>query len=439
MKLPSQTVLFLLDLFQRTSIRQKYNFFRKTKLWDREKIKSYQLKRINELLVYSQNNIPYYNNLFSENNLQVSEIKSLEDLKYIPCLTRKDIQKNLKTLVSNEYTLTNLIRSSSSGTTGIPISYYESKHSSSAGTAAGYFAYSLSGWQPGNKTLHIWGNPSSIAHWKTIKSKIKAAVKNQINLASTEFNNPENLHKMYKFIFSLKTECIDGYTTAIYELAKYMAGNNLHSLNVKNVFTTAENLSEIQRQTIEKYVGAVSDLYGCGEINGIAIKPIDEDKYYIIDPHVIVETEGSNENYKSILVTDLDNKAMPLIRYKIGDLIDNVCEPDIKDELQFSFFRKILGRDSDIITLPNGKKILPVNILGGTLFRRIGGIVKHKVVWNNRELTFHFETTNEFSLEKAEKLLEKEFHDYNVPVKIYIEEKLKPDKNGKFKYFEIIN
>ncbi len=439
MRLPAQTILYLLDLFQKTSIREKFNFYIKTLGWNKEKLNQYKLERIKDLLAFSQKNVPYYSELLNSKNFNINDIKTVEEIKSIPYLTRFDIQQNLENLIAKNYSMRKLFKSSSSGTTGIPISYYEDRISVSSGTAALYFAYSLSGWSPGNKTLHIWGNPKSIVHWRTAKSRLKRFVKNQSNLASTEFNDIKNHEATYNQIFRAKYDCIDGYTTAIYELANYIELNQLPKLKVKNVFTTAENLSHEQKILIQKNVGQVSDLYGCGEIAGIAIQPINEDKYLIIEPHVLIEVEDSNENFKSIIATDLDNYAMPLIRYKIGDLIDNIYEPEIDQGVKFSYFKKIYGRESEIINLPNGKKILPVNIVGGTLFRKIGGISKHKVVWNGKELIFQFETTNEFSLDRAQVLIDKEFENYNVPIKINTVDKLLPDKNGKFKYFEKVN
>ena len=91
------------------------------------------------------------------------------------------------------------------------------------------------------------------------------------------------------------------------------------------VFTTGEDLLENMKKIIERNIGPVSDLYGCGEVNGIAIQPVKDDKYYILESHVLVETESDSNEFNEIIVTDLDNYYMPLIRYKIGDIIDRVC------------------------------------------------------------------------------------------------------------------
>lgn len=432
----SQVILSLLDIFQNTFVRRYFNFYRRTISWNRDQVLDYQLKKIKSLLEYAQQNVPYYKDLVDRKNFHINDIKTLEDIKYFPFLTREIIQKSKDELISRLFKKEDLERSSSSGTTGIPIEYFHDKDSLSAGIAAGYFAWNLSGWLPGDKTLHVWGNPTTVAYWNKTRSKLKRYLKNQTNLASTDFGDPQKLKDIYKFVSESKFSTIDGYTTSLYELAKFIELKKLKSLNVNNVFTTAENLLDYQKEVIENFIGPVSDLYGCGEINGIAIQPVNEKKYFIIDPHVYIEVEHTGSEFNNIIVTDLQNHVMPLIRYRIGDLIDSISEPNVNDAIQFSSFNKVLGRESDMIELPNGKKILPVNIVGGTSFRKIGGILKHKVVWKKDEVIFYFETNNEFSIEKANELLKNEFNEINIPIKVEIVEKLLPDKNGKYKYFE---
>lgn len=435
----SDLILFLIDLFQRTSARKYFNFYKTTLQWNRDQVKEYQLKKIKDLISYALKKVPYYANTLGGQNFDERDIKSLDDLKHLPILTREKIQKHLKNLISTDFKVEDLEKSSSSGTTGIPIEFYQDKESASAGTAAGYFAWSLSGWSPGHKTLHIWGNPTTVAYWNKTRSKLKRYLKNQQNLASTEFLDDKNLDKIYSFIKSQSFSTIDGYTTAIFELAKYIEHNHLNPLDVKQVFTTAENLLDYQKKVIEENVGPVSDLYGCGEINGIAVQPIGKSKYFIIDPHVVVEVENTFEDYKNIIVTDLHNRAMPFIRYKVGDLIDDVYEPSSDDIFNFSYFNRLFGRESEIIELPNGKKLLPISIVGGTLFRKIGGIIKHKVVWDGKQISFLFETSNDFNFEKAQALIQQEFKIFQVPLQIKRVEAISPGKSGKYKYFEKIN
>jgi len=56
-------------------------------------IKSYQESRLPELLAYLREKSVFYAELFSKNNINISEIKNLEDLTRIPVTTKDDLQK----------------------------------------------------------------------------------------------------------------------------------------------------------------------------------------------------------------------------------------------------------------------------------------------------------------------------------------------------------
>ncbi len=55
-------------------------------------IKEFQEEKLKLLLVYLQKNSPYYRSLFEKNNLDISAIKTLDDLEQIPVTTKDDLQ-----------------------------------------------------------------------------------------------------------------------------------------------------------------------------------------------------------------------------------------------------------------------------------------------------------------------------------------------------------
>ena len=79
------------------------------------------------------------------------------------------------------------------------------------------------------------------------------------------------------------------------------------------------------RKFIEKAFGAeVFDIYGCTEIKEIAWECEKHEGYHINEDDVYVEILHGESPAKpgevgDIVLTDLRNKAMPLIRYRIGD------------------------------------------------------------------------------------------------------------------------
>jgi len=57
-------------------------------------IKKFQEEKLQELLKYLEANSPFYQKLFKENKIQISEIQTLEDLQKIPTTSKNDIQQN---------------------------------------------------------------------------------------------------------------------------------------------------------------------------------------------------------------------------------------------------------------------------------------------------------------------------------------------------------
>ncbi len=58
-----------------------------------EEIKSFQEQKLLELLVYVNQNSPYYKRLFAKENIDINKIKTLEDLQLLPVTSKEDLQK----------------------------------------------------------------------------------------------------------------------------------------------------------------------------------------------------------------------------------------------------------------------------------------------------------------------------------------------------------
>ncbi len=438
MNVRTAILLSLLDAAKGTSILFWYRFFQRALSWNREQVKAYQARQLHKLIRHARDTVPYYREEFRRLGVAPEDINSAAALSSLPILDREVIQDNREALLSSQYAAGNLHKGSSSGTTGIPIHYYSDPSGLSAGTAAGYVLWNMSGWEPGRRHVHIWGNETSIRRWKTIGSKMKNLLFRQKNIPSTLLDGPANLAGIARQIIRFKPRSIEGYASSIYSLAVYFQQEGLHLDNLKQVLTTAENLAPYQKSLIEQVFAPAGDLYGTGEVLGIASRPAGGQRYFIMDPHVVAETAETGINgMKSLLVTDLNNFGMPLIRYRIGDLVDELHEPEPEAEFPFTWFTRILGRSSEIITLPNGKRFHPVNIFGGTFFRNFPQVIKHKVVWDGEALKFFFEVRERPPAPEMEAGLKSLLQSFDVPFSVEYTHKILPSANGKFKYFEI--
>ncbi|UCH92177.1 MAG: phenylacetate--CoA ligase family protein [Candidatus Aminicenantes bacterium] len=429
----------LCDFLKRTKIRKYYKLYKKSLQWNRKEIQAYQFDKVKKLIRHSFESVPFYRKRFEEKNLTPDSIKKIEDLQKVGPLTREDLQENLDDLIDENVNRDKLFKSSSSGTTGIPVTYYKDRNSYSADVAAGYLHWYIHGWELGDRSLHVWGNPESIKNWNRIFSKGKRLLLNTGNFPSFLLNNEEAYLKVVNLINKYKILYIDGYTSPIYILAKFIFDNKIKIHRPKKIFTTAENLYNYQRDVIENVLAPVIDCYGCGEINGIA-QECYKKNYHIIEPRVIVEEEDFLEGKKVILLTDLENFSMPLIRYKVGDLFEGLtADGKCQCGINYKFFKKLEGRASECVRLPNGKIILPISLFGGTAFRKVRHIIRHQTIWNGEYFIFIFEVSKSFSNEDRKKMgciLKDILKKYKVGFKIEITKEL-IKTNNKFDYFKV--
>ncbi len=87
-----------------------------------EQIKLFQEKKLVELLEYLNSNSKFYRNLFKNNNIDISKIKKLEDLRQIPTTSKNDLQeKNKDFLCVPQKHLIDYI--TTSGTLGDPVTF----------------------------------------------------------------------------------------------------------------------------------------------------------------------------------------------------------------------------------------------------------------------------------------------------------------------------
>lgn len=98
------------------------NYVPEIEFQPREVIKAFQEKKMQEQLAYLKAKSPFYQKLFAACNIDVSKIKTLEDLEYIPFTDKKDLQlNNMDFLCVPKCEIIDYI--TTSGTLGDPVTF----------------------------------------------------------------------------------------------------------------------------------------------------------------------------------------------------------------------------------------------------------------------------------------------------------------------------
>ncbi len=295
----------------------------RTQWLKRKELIHLQRRRLQALLKFAYENVPYYHKLFKSKNLRPSDIKTVEDLRKIPILKKEDIRKNPREFISTSLLHNWMIPCYTRGTTARPLKFFRTKEDFSWCLASRLRAYGWGQYKFGDRIGLVWALESS--ELKSPYSRLKRIVGNKTLLLNAYDLSEDSIRSSANNIKKHKPHFISGYSSCIYMLAKYIETKGLFSVKLKGIFTTAETLLPSQRGTIEKvFECKVYDQYGSHEISSIASECSKQVGYHIHSENVLVEIVKDGEYAVSgeigaILVTSLHNLAMPFIRYDIGD------------------------------------------------------------------------------------------------------------------------
>jgi len=231
----------------------------------------------------------------------------------------------------------------------------------------------------------VWGLPkeSEMLHDFDFQSKIRRFCTN-----TTWFNafdmTDKRMTKFADFLKGYKPNIIIGYVSALYEYARFMLENNITINPPKAICITAEPSTAFQRELIEKAFGTKTfNEYGSSEILRVAAECCERQGLHIHADSRYVEITDAHGSHKqkgeigNIVITDLENRAMPLIRYRNDDL-GSIHTNDCACHLNLPLMENIMGRIYDMITLRDGKKIYG-HMFSRTIFRYVSQIKQFQV------------------------------------------------------------
>jgi phenylacetate-CoA ligase len=321
--------------------------------WSLSELKHFQYKRLQALLKHAYQNTPYYHRLFNQLGLKPEDIRNVEDLQQLPILTKEIIRNNLDDLVVKDPKL-KISPDATSGSTGEPMRFFADKRRDAWNMAAAYREWLWAGYEVGDKIACFWRAPEHM----TFQKRIYNLTHRRIVLDT--FNMTErDLDEYFQTLRKFRPKVIQGYTSALYLIARYLEHRGVDDIKPKVVLTSSEMLFDYQRETIERVFGCeVFDYYGGRDTTLQAGECPEHCGYHLAIETSIVEfiKEGqqvSSGELGKIVITDLFNYAMPFIRYEIGDLgvpSDEMCSCG----RGLPLMKAIEGRTTDLLRRSDG-------------------------------------------------------------------------------------
>lgn len=334
-----------------------------------------QSEKLIQILNYSKEHVPFYKNI---NSNDISAFPVMSKAKY-----RQMKEDEYR---SDEFKGQKLRDVYTSGSTGTPFHVVHDSWKRARLNCDLIHCHDKIGWKLGDHYVFVrnW-----VSNYK--QSRLKNIFQNVYNVNIVEMDD-ECKKKLFKHLQKHKKSVLFGYASAIYELALYIEQNKVDGakLEVKLVVTDSDALTPQMRKCINnafhcyvvnRYDNEESGLLGVSEPNG--------DRLYLNTASMYFEILKLNSDKACepgevgrVVVTDLYNKAMPLIRYDTGDLAVSFDKNKIKT------IETLHGRASGCLSNTKGRLVSDVSISGAT--EPFVGIVKYQIIQNKKRYIFKY-------------------------------------------------
>jgi phenylacetate-CoA ligase len=340
-----------LDYLKNKTIKKHYNDISSIlENWDSKHSLVKRQKYLSDLLNHAVRSTKFYNNYLE-----------FQDLSDFPVISKMHVKEDFQDMISDEHRDGKTLEVCTSGTTGVPLKVildYNKKHRNTADSI--YF---------GQKGGYDIGN-----HLYYIRMWVKETRRNRISLFMTNITEVEvaDFSKDFieRFLKKLNKDKsqknILGYASVLRDIKNFLEKNKDFdlSISISSIISMSEPISNSTKSFLKDYFKVpVISRYSNME-NGILAQQIIDNgsdyhinwaSYYIEILNIEDDFPAMEGKLGRIVVTDLFNYAMPLIRYDTGDL--GIISSDNIFFNKAPVLKVVQGRKMDIIYNTTGELV----------------------------------------------------------------------------------
>ena len=349
---------------------------KKHETMSRDEMRALQLGRLKEIVKYAYERVPFYKKKYDEAGVRPSDIKTLDDIRRLPFVTKADLRENYPY-----------------GLLAVPVSELARIHASSGTsgkpTVVAYTKEDMEDWTECVARLVVaaGGRSDDIVQicfgyglftgalglhqgWERIGAAVIPA-------------STGNSERQLMLMKDLGATAIVATPSYALHLAEVMEKSGMKPEDFRlrvGMFGSEASSEEMHRELAEKLHLFPTDNYGLSELIGPGVSGeceykcgmhINEDYFYpeIVDPETLEQTDGSD--YGELVLTSLTKKSMPMIRYRTKDVTKIDYSP-CKCGRTTARMAKLKGRTDDMLII-KGVNVFPSQIEGVLLsFREFG-------------------------------------------------------------------
>jgi phenylacetate-CoA ligase len=319
----------------------------------REQIEARQLERL-AMLLDGARHAPAYGKRLAA---MKSPVKSLAQLRDLPTLSKQDL-RNEHAELRHGAPPAMCVRKTTGGSTGEPVSLLKTRSAMAWELAATWRGYGWAGVGIGDSQARFWGVP--IDAGSRLKAQLIDFVCHRRRFSAFGFTTAE-FPEYERRLAAFAPRWFYGYVSMLAEFARWYAASGRECpVRPRAVVTTSEVLTPDDRAVISRaFATRVYNEYGCGELGTVAHE-CEHGRLHTSDENMIVEVLDGDRacapgEKGELVITELNNLAMPLIRYRTGDFASLSPDP-CPCGRTLNVIDQLFGRAYDFIVSPSGRR-----------------------------------------------------------------------------------
>jgi phenylacetate-CoA ligase len=429
-------------LYFKASGSLRYDYWKmleKTQYLSIDQLRSIQRRRLRNMMDYVYHNNYFYRQRFDSAGIRPADIREPRDLKKLPVLTKAQVRQNADKLLSRNAGVNHLFKLKTGGSTGKALEFFISEPCSELRNALARRHDRWSGWEIGEPVAAIWGNP---VYPKGFKETVVNWIVSPNIYLDTMSVTDDSVRAFVGQWEKVGPTLIFGHAHSIFLLSQYLDRLNLRHLRPKGIISSSMMLLPHERHLIERiFHTKVTNRYGCEEVSLIASECEQHSGMHVNMEHLVVEVLRDNGSDAApgelghIVVTDLMNRAMPFIRYRVEDMgIMSVRSCPCGRELPL--MDHVAGRVADFLIREDGSQVSGISLIENTL-TRIPGLDQMQIIQESREhVVLNLAVSIEFTENKKKELLDyfKSIFGFHAIIDLNSVERIMPEPSGKYRF-----
>lgn len=340
---------------------KRFEYLKECRRWQWETLEVNRRRQDEKLFLmidYAVKHIPYYARIAQEHSIVPRKETIGEDLKKFPVLTKEIIRREGRNLVNPSVRAK---RNTSGGTTGEPVVIYQDQESRDWGAATKELFYEWAGRRTGEYMAALWGSERDTLQGGSGFRGVLVKYFTNTEFLNTFRMTPSQMEAYLEFLRERSPKLVLAYVQSVAELARFALERGVR-VTLPNVMTSAGNLYPETQALIEKvFRSHVFNRYGSREVGDMACS-CDQNRglhlnifhhyFEVLDAH---SAKVGPSDSGSVHITTLNNYAMPLIRYRIGDVSAGVEDQEpCPCGRGLPRITRVLGRDVGLFHLQDG-------------------------------------------------------------------------------------